>query len=81
MVCAAPPLRALVPRLGDDLAAEVCLAARGGLSGGEGIPELTSGMPLDQAGARSGVMKALDSRGAGVYGIARSADVGTGVVG
>jgi hypothetical protein len=45
------------------------------------LTELTSGMPLDQAGARSGVVKALNGRSAGVYRIARSADVGTGIVG
>jgi len=39
-------------------------AARGGLDGGEGIPEATSGIPLCPAGAGSGVMEAGESRSA-----------------
>lgn len=44
-------------------------AARGGLEGGEGNPELTSGIPLCPAGAGSGVMKASET-GRSVYDVA-----------
>lgn len=44
-------------------------AARGGLEGGDGSPELTSGIPLCPAGAGSGVMKASEV-GRSVYDVA-----------
>lgn len=86
MVYAAPPLRARPPLRIDIsevelLAADVCLAARGGLSGGEGIPELASGTPINPASPGSRVMEALDNRGARVHSIAAGADIGVhGVV-
>lgn len=81
MVYAAPPLRAL-PMLSVIVclvAAEACLAARGGLCGGDGIPELTSGTPIDPASPRSGVMEALNGRSGGVHDIAAGPDIGVGV--
>lgn len=73
MVYAAPPLRAL-----PFLAVDACLAARGGLDGGDGIPELTSGTPPGPGRRGSGVMEALKAGGRRVYGIAASADVASG---
>lgn len=75
MVYAAPPLRARPPEV--VLTGEVaCLAARGGLGGGEGTPELTSGIPLCPASPRSGVVKASESRGGGVHDVGTGADIG-----
>lgn len=85
MVYAAPPLRAVPLRLeiadvaGFAADAEL-LAARGGLCGGEGIPELTSGTPIDPASPRSGVMEALKRRGRGVYDVAACPHIGVDVV-
>lgn len=75
---AAPPLRACL--LPEFLAARLCLAARGGLCGGEGVPELTSGTPIDPAGPRSGVVESLNRRGASVHSVAAGADVGVELV-
>lgn len=55
-----------------------CLAARGGLEGGDGIPELTSGTPLGPGNPRSGVVEALKARSRRVYGIAAGANVCAG---
>jgi hypothetical protein len=67
MVYAAPPLRALVRVL------RLLLAARGGLEGGDGVPEPTSGPPLDPGGPRSAVVEAVDGRVAKAHGVAGSA--------
>jgi hypothetical protein len=88
MVYAAPPLRASPLRLDEiaDIAGFATdadaglLAARGGLCGGEGIPELTSGTPIDPASPRSGVMESLKRRGGGVYDVAACAHIGVNVV-
>jgi len=50
-------------------------AARGGLDGGEGIPERTSGIPLCPAGAGSGIMETSHSRRA-VDAVRRGENVG-----
>lgn len=58
------------------------LAARGGLEGGEGIPELTSGTPLDPADQRSAVVEARNHRRGGAQRIAAGAHgAGAGGVG
>jgi len=57
---------------------DVFLAARGGLEGGDGIPELTSGTPLSPGNPRSGVVKALEARGRRVYRVAAGAYIGRG---
>jgi len=75
MVYAAPPLRAFPPRVAD-----ACLAARGGLEGGDGIPELTSGTPPGPGRRGSGVMEAVKAGSSGVYGVAASADIARGRV-
>ena len=74
MVYAAPPLRAR------PVAADDALAARGGLGGGEGIPELTSGIPLGPASPRSGVVEALESLSAGAHDVDAGADIGSRAV-
>lgn len=74
MVYAAPPLRARPTALDD------ALAARGGLGGGEGIPELTSGIPLSPASRRSGVVEALEGGGAGAHDVGAGAHIGRGAV-
>jgi len=85
MVYAAPSLRLfLMPSLSRFLElvwgvsasslAEV-RAARGGLDGGEGIPEATSGIPLCPAGAGSGVVETRKSRRA-VDAVRRGENVG-----
>jgi len=75
MVYAAPPLRALPP-----WAVDAFLAARGGLEGGDGIPELTSGTPPGPGRRGSGVMEAVKAGSSGVYGVAASADIARGRV-
>lgn len=72
MLYAAPPLRTRPPF--DSL--DILWAARGGLGGGDGIPELTSGTPLGPASPRSGVVEALERRGGSVYDVGASADIG-----
>jgi hypothetical protein len=57
-----------------DAASRRAAAERGGLEGGEGIPELTSGTPLDPAHQRSAVVEAAERRGGGAQGVAARAD-------
>ena len=71
MVYAAPPLRALAPAF--MLMLGLFLAARGGLEGGDGDPEPTSGPPLDPGGPRSAVVEAGHARAAEAGGVAGSA--------
>lgn len=73
MLNAAPPLRAR------PLAsfADTLWAARGGLGGGEGIPEPTSGIPLGPASPRSGVVEAVKRRRSGVHNIGTGVHIGS----
>lgn len=54
------------------------LLPRRGLEGGDGIPELTSGTPLDPAHQRSAVVEARERRGGGVQGVGACAHVACG---
>jgi len=58
------------------LDAALVVAARGGLSGGDGTPELTSGIPLRPAGPGRGVVEALEYHRSGIDGVARRVDGG-----
>jgi len=55
----------------------VVSAASGGLDGGDGNPELTSGKPLYPASAGSGVMKAFQEGSLGIDDIATGEDICT----
>jgi len=76
MVCAAPWLVATQFGLTIERSSIAVLAASGGLEGGEGIPELTSGTPLCPACTGSGVMEAFQGLGLGIDGIAAGSNVG-----
>jgi len=57
------------------MTADVVVAARGGLCGGDGIPELTSGTPIDPGSPRSGVVEALKQGRSRIYRVAAGADI------
>jgi hypothetical protein len=75
MVYAAPPLVALTKPPAAAfllLDSDLCWAPRGGLCGGDGIPELTSGTPPGPERPRS-VLEAREGRRSAVHSVAGGA--------